>query len=361
MLRVYRLLTFGLAAVLSICASGEIGAAADPPTPSPILQTSLEMQELLQTRINRATSELEQLRQVVRLIFAEDGVGFEYSRGTTQTAEETFRTGQGNCLSFTNLVIALAREIGLNAHYQEVEIPPSWDKHGQIVTTAQHVNAAVLIGTQLYEVDLAANIDRIRISSRIVSDERGMAHFYSNKGVDAFSQGDIAQALFFFRESVNVDSTSPFAWSNLAAAQSASHDYENAEASYLESLQHDPERMSTLDNLARLYSKMGRVKQASNLRKKVEDYRRKNPFYHLSLGDRAYSASRFEEAISHYREAVKRRPNDDSFLFALARAYFAAGDFAHARECLEKAEKKSSDPELQERYSEKLRILASLP
>ena len=44
----------------------------------------------------------------------------------TRTASETFRARRGNCLSFSNMFVAMARDVGLDVQFQEVEIPPDW-------------------------------------------------------------------------------------------------------------------------------------------------------------------------------------------------------------------------------------------
>ena len=34
--------------------------------------------------------------------------------------------GRGNCLSFSSMFVAMAREADLTAYFQEVYIPPNW-------------------------------------------------------------------------------------------------------------------------------------------------------------------------------------------------------------------------------------------
>ena len=68
----------------------------------------------------------------------------EYAE-VTRTASDTFHDRQGNCLSFTMLFVALAREAGLTANYQSVQVQPTWANDGQVVI-ASHVNAVVRTG-----------------------------------------------------------------------------------------------------------------------------------------------------------------------------------------------------------------------
>ena len=54
-----------------------------------------------------------------------------YAAGKTNTASETFETKSGNCLSYTNMFIALSRHAGLDASFPELfqsRITNSFDK-----------------------------------------------------------------------------------------------------------------------------------------------------------------------------------------------------------------------------------------
>ena len=51
----------------------------------------------------------------------------DYQADGTFVAAETFARGRGNCLGYTNLFIALARDLGLNARYQLIESHPTFD------------------------------------------------------------------------------------------------------------------------------------------------------------------------------------------------------------------------------------------
>ena len=52
-------------------------------------------------------------------------LNFDYDPSLTLTAADTFNRRAGNCLSFSNMFIAMAREAGLKAWFQEVKLPPN--------------------------------------------------------------------------------------------------------------------------------------------------------------------------------------------------------------------------------------------
>ncbi len=334
--------------------------AADPPVlpeESEILGMTEEMKAFVDARVHPRTPAVERMWQIVRLIFDDNGLGFQYDKSRTKTAAETFRDGSGNCLSFTLLFMALARHVGLDVSFQQVEVPPSWDKHGEIIVATQHINAVVDIDGRRYEVDLAASVSRLRLGAHVVSDENGLANFYSNRAVDYLGGGDAETALQYVERAIRTDPEAGFAWSNRGVIQSGMGLLPEAEKSYLHALRLDRDRLGTLDNLMKLYRKMGKHGQAEKYRKKVAKYRNKNPFYHYHLGMLALESKDPGRAVQHFRAAIKRRSRDDTFHFALARAYVQQGEWDLARESLLAAQKYARDPAREDRYDAKLRWL----
>ncbi len=326
--------------------------------PAEVFDLNSEMKLFVDQYVNSSAPELDRVYDLVNAIFDDDKLNFVYDRSRTKTAAETFQEQSGNCLSFSNLFIAMARYAGLDARFQEVDMPPTWDKHGQIVVNAQHVNVVVFIEGRPFEVDLAATVDRIRIGTRVVSDHRALAHYFSNKGVDSFGNGSPIRARENFKKAVRADPTCAFAWSNLAVSESTLGNLEVAEQAYQRSLELAPNRLGTLDNLVKLYEKMDRKADSSKLQKKVARYRRKNPFYHFLLGQRAFDRGAYEAAVHHFQQAVKRRSGDHSFHFQLAQALAHIGEMDKARKQLAKAEQAATQQEDQNRYSRKLELLA---
>ena len=195
------------------------------------LELTAEMTAFLDENVDQHLPEYDRLNRLVAAIFTDSLLGFEYDRSRTKTAAETFEERSGNCLSFSNLLVTMGRQIGLEAHFQEVDTPPTWDRHGKIVVAAHHVNVVVFIGARVYEVDLAPEVARVRMGARVISDARGRAHFYSNRGVDFFGLGSPATAKQYFQRALAEDDEVSFAWANLGAVQSLMGQHEEAESS----------------------------------------------------------------------------------------------------------------------------------
>ena len=119
--------------------------------------------------------------------------------------------------------------------------------------------------------------------------------------------------------------------------------------------------MIAMGNLAKLFDRRGQGEAAAHYWDQVEGFQKKNPYYHYSLGEEAYESKRFEDAVKHYQEALKRNSKEHHFHFALAKTYTLMGKVSEAVKHLEKAHELAPYGSGKNRYSQKLEILASRP
>ncbi len=334
--------------------------AAIPPAPSDEdpLKVNDQMRQFLDQNIDRSVDSLEQLRTLVRKVFQQNALNFTYVP-ETRTAIETFSKRGGNCVSFTFLFLAMARQLGLDARFREVDIVPTWSQVGNIISVSGHVNAAVFIGGQAYLVDLFPRVDRIDIQGRIVTDGRAVAHFFNNKGVDQLTGGQTDAAILFFQKALESDPTTPFVWANLGVAHAFRGELEEAEKSYSKALQLNPAEMVAMSNLVIVYERMGRSKEARTYETKVRKFNMKNPYYHFNLGLQDYQAGAYKQSIEHFKAALKLKHVEHNFYLALAKSYMKLGDTNKVSDCLKQAAKYAPDEAWKVRYTEKLQLLAA--
>ncbi len=110
-----------------------------------VLAMDQDMLRFLDKHVNQKHRSTLKLHELLYAIITEGSFGLEYDE-ITRTAQETFEARLGNCLSFTNLFVAMAREVGLEVSYQEVDIPPSWSMAGDTYELNRHVNVFVDLG-----------------------------------------------------------------------------------------------------------------------------------------------------------------------------------------------------------------------
>ena len=118
---------------------GEVVRASDFPDVD-VLHVNDAMRAFIADGVSGASTNVSRLG---RLLSSLVDVGFSeagYEPSLSQTAEETFASQRGNCLSYTNLFIAMAREAGLIVHFQIARIPPTYDAVRGVLIRNNHVN-----------------------------------------------------------------------------------------------------------------------------------------------------------------------------------------------------------------------------
>ena len=122
-----------------------LGGEQDPPAlidNKDVLALSAEMQDFLNTNVHRKATIGVRMQELIDAIINGRTFGLEFD-GATRTASETFRIQRGNCLSFLNMFVAMARYVNLEASYQEVQIPPDWTFQHDVFLLNRHVNVHV--------------------------------------------------------------------------------------------------------------------------------------------------------------------------------------------------------------------------
>jgi Flp pilus assembly protein TadD len=325
-----------------------------------VLAVSPEMRDFLDAHVTTAGG-AARLRQLGYAIIHDRTFKLKYDE-TTRTAAETFRTRRGNCLSFSNMFVAMARHLGLDVHFQEVDIPPDWSFRNDVFVLNRHVDVLVNLGMEGERVvDFNMMDFRTSYDRRTISDARARAHFYNNMAVEGMQAGDTASALLYFRKAVRNDPLFSPAWTNLGILYLRKGHPAHAEAAYLQALKADKGDLVAMSNLASLYEQKGNAERAARYRDRVRDHRRRNPYYRFQLAREAFLAHDYDAAISHLKYAVSQKKNEDQFCFLLGLSYMKKGDEEAARQWMSRAQEMAATDALKSRYSSKIDRLLSAP
>lgn len=290
-----------------------------------VLAVSAEMQDFLNTHVARTAGRATRLRQLASAIVNKRTFGLEYDE-TTRTASETFQARRGNCLSFSNMFVAMARGVGLDVYYQEVDTPPDWSFKDDAFVLNRHVNVLVDLGREGEHV-VDFNMDDFRTSydRRRISDARALAHYHNNIAVERMQAGDTASALPCFRRATGRDPLFSPAWTNLGMLYRRKGHPAYAEAAYLQALKADGRDLVAMSNLASLYERVGDQERAALYRNRVVEHRRRNPYYRFQLAREAFGAGDYDAAIGHLNYAIRKKKNEDQFYFLLGLSHIKKG------------------------------------
>jgi Flp pilus assembly protein TadD len=326
--------------------------ASAPVADDEVLAVTDDMRAFLDAHVHPRAADQVRLRELIEAIITTDVFSLEFN-DRTRTASEAFRLRTGNCLSFSNLFVAMAREVGLKAFFQEVDLPPDWSIDKDVFVLNRHVNVRVdLSPLGVHVVDF--NIDDFRASytTREISDTRARAHYFNNMGVESMQAGDAAIAVACFRKAIadNDREFSP-AWTNLGTLYLRLGQPAHAEAAYLQALKADRDEVVAMSNLAGLYDRQGDAKRAAAYRRRVTNHRMQNPYYRFQRACDAYQAGDFDTAIGHLKFAVRRKRNEDRFCDLMARCYLGKGNERKARHWQDKAQEAATTGAPRRRYS----------
>jgi Flp pilus assembly protein TadD len=324
-----------------------------------ILEVTPEMVAFIEENIRGARNRYARMKRLIYAIMGGDAFELVYD-DTTRTARQTFEDRHGNCLSFTNMFIAMARYLEISASYQEVDIPPDWSLAGESFLFSQHVNVNVDLGAdEIRIVDFNMYDFNTTYERRIISDQRARAHYFSNIGVDHMLVGDRRDAYLNFRRAIQEDSTFAPAWINMGILHRREKHPGYAEAAYSRALEIDQFNPVAMSNLASLYDEAGMTEKAQEYRDWVRSHRMKNPYYRYHLARDAVAEGDYQTAIGHLNYAIRHRENESRFYSLLSISHLMSGDKAAAQRWMKKAEAVAVQEADRAKYHHKLEWLMS--
>jgi len=341
-----------LLALAAGCASGGSGPAHEARTRAMLRERGLdpervvlpfaatpEMRAWARATVPTGAGDEERLQQLLLALLQRDGRELRYDRDRTATAVEVWRDGVANCLSFTHLYIALAREVGLPVYYLRVADSPRYEREGELVVASEHVAAAWGPPHRRRVLDFSERPVGEYHRTQVISDLTAVALYYSNLGAGRVRAGQVEAALDPLATATRIDPELPDGWINLGVALRGMGRLSESEAAFRRALEADARAVSAYNNLASLLVQLGRGEEARHLLELTDRQANRNPFSYLALGDLSLALGRHEEAERLYRQALRRHPGAAEPLAALGECARVAGRRREAERWLRAAER----------------------
>ena len=338
-----------------------------------ILAINDDIKSLLEKSIKNTRNPRERLLKLTDLLIKKIKYDTQDDTYGVKTAQETFDTGTGNCLSFSNLFVATARYVGLRSRFSEIPTLPNWTRDGEILFFTRHIGAAVDIREtyeKLIQLEVAGdNVkfvslddvqryyfspseftpDAYRINTfdfKAIPDSRAFAQYYNNLGSKCIAEGKTLEAFRYFIKAIKTDPGLSYAWSNLGVIYKQNNQLDAAETAYLQGLavtrgSKDTSVLSIMNNLANLYDITGEEEKAQLYISQVASFREKNPYYQYAAGRTAYNDSLFEESVGLFKKAIRLKDDEHLFYYGLALAYLKTGEIKKAETNINQAIKYS--------------------
>lgn len=322
-----------------------------------------DMREFVRQAVLGAQMHDTRLQRLLRAMLMSGLFSLDYENEETLTAQETFHRGVGNCLAFTNLFVALAREARLHVSYQQVQVPATWTGDGDTAILNQHVNVRVRDTTdgryppRHQEIDFNLPSLRGRYPQRPITDAHVDALFYNNLGAQALRRGNRRDAFVYFLKAISADEDVAATWTNLGVLYLRNDRPDYAESAFQRALRADPRHKPAMSNLARLYEQLGLESLAGVYRDRVRQHQQRNPYYHLYMSEQAYADGRMQDALTSIDQAIRLRDDEHRFHYMRAVILARTGQHDESRESLERAREYASMAQLRSLYDRKLREL----
>ena len=312
--------------------SGEalFGERVAPAEPIAIQDSSPEMERFL-APLFEIDSRRERLRRLVRRLAEVGLLNARYDERLTLSAAATIEAKAGNCLSYTNMFVTLARRLGLRARFQRVAVPPTWGIDGDLLIRSNHINAVVpnMRNTGLGQ-EFVMDFNYVAPESSherwLVSDEHAFALMYANLSVDALMRGQQREAFAWLKRTLIEDPDNADHWVNLGVIYARAGVTDLAEAAFALAYRMTWRRQSVMAGLATLYRQTGDAERAHHYEEKIRRRRSRDPFYHFAVGRASYDKGAYEDALPAFRRAIELRPRTGIFHFMKGLALLRLGD-----------------------------------
>jgi len=334
-----------LAAALALAPSPPASEVPQPmPGPAQVLALPAALQQRLHDEvITPHRSDRQRLERLVEFMFDPAGLGMQYRYDATLTVEQAYMGREANCLTFTLMVIALAREAGLEAYAQEIDETLSWHQQDSTIYQSNHVNAGIRVGGQRYTVDVGSDSLIARRPPQRVSDQRLLSHFYNNRTADLMAVGALDIADPYMAMALDLDPAYANSWNNAGVLRLRQGDLPGSRSAYQRALVLDPGHSAALFNLLALSQRTGDRRGEMQYRRRLDAVQSRDPFHQFLLAADYERHGDYARAATHYQRAIRLHGSEHRFHFGLARAYLQLGDARRAGRALARAQALGGD------------------
>lgn len=342
---------------------------AQPVDPGAVFALSPAMRRYLEVEIAPMLRSQGRQRGLVEALHSKAHLRLEYDTEITRTAAEAFDARAGNCLSLVVMTAALAKHLDLSIQYQALHGHETWSRSGNLSFVNGHVNITVekrlVDRVPGLETDPSLRLDFGHLavgrgaSLRPVSEASILAMFMNNRAAESLLRRDGAQAYAYAREAVHQDPGFAAGYNTLGVIYRLQGLNDAAERAYRHTLALDGDHRAALDNLARLYESQNREADAAPLRQALRILDREPPFLYFDLGREAIARGDYAGARDHLQRELKRDPDYHEFHYWMAIALAGLGDARGASKYLASAMHNSTTRQDHALYAGKLERLKS--
>jgi Flp pilus assembly protein TadD len=284
--------------------------------------------QMVQDQIGTYGSSRDKLRRITRFLLDTGRIDFQYSINSSLTAEQAFHEKHGDCVSYANLYVAIARAVGLPVSFVRVtDLPVFYEAQGTFfMSSHMAVGYGEGRGTQLV-MDFSTEQDDWRLGYyQEIDDKTAAVLFNENLAVEKMLAGEYPEAEKRLRFLITHAPELPELVSNLGVLLMRQGRANEAVALLEGAAVRFPEYHPLLVNAAQAERLLGQADKAEALEARASRIAGKDPFLQFSKGLTLYQRDDFDGAARQFHQALSEEPDNLVLLAWAARAHLAAGE-----------------------------------
>jgi tetratricopeptide (TPR) repeat protein len=305
------------------------------------LYLSPQSRSLVREKVGYAGTEKARLLKLVRFMTDADGLAFQYQTQSSLTAEKAFHDRRGDCMSYANLLVALARELDVPVRFVRItQLPVTWEAGGRFFESS---HMAVALGRDAaWDQAVVVDFGNVHTSPwrfslyDDVSDDQAFVLFQNNVAVQRMLAGDMATAERILRFFHHHSPRTPEVPNNLSLV--LLHNGHDREALDLleASVEQFPRFRPLFANAVQAARRVGDEDLAKTLEARGRELLEDEPAWNFNEGMRSYHARSYSTAALRFEKALAADPDNVRLLAWSARAHLAAGNLRRGLEQVER-------------------------
>ena len=267
-------------------------APAERIDPGAALAVSPAMRAYLAANFARRAGDTDRRQQLFNALRRGD-LKLEYDAAATRTASQAFDARSGNCLALVLMTAALAKELGLGVHYQQIIGDNEWGRADQIYIGIGHVNLRIddpakrsnfpYIDGNSMIIDFQPAVDVRRLNSRDVPERSVVSMFLNNRAVELLTNGRANDAYWWAREAIRVDPDMLGAYVTLGVIYRSRGQAAWAERTLARVAEREPDNVYAMSNRVLALRDLRREAEANELSKRLQALDPQPPFSYFNL------------------------------------------------------------------------------
>ncbi len=329
-----------------------------------VFAISPEMQRFADTDIARRIPTEGRVMALVDTLYEKGKRKFSYDAAATNNASGVFAARSGNCLSYTIMTAAFAKQLGVPVQFHVVTFGDVWDRSNDVDFRIGHVNLTLgvprLAGAETAQlVDFGAYGDVHGDLLDDIGEDVIVAMYLNNRAAEALARNELDDAYWWARAAVQHTPSYLAGYNTLGVIYMRRNDMASAERVFQRVLDREPENVMAMSNDVMALKGIGQTGQAQALAARLAQIQPFPPFFYFNRGMRAMEQRDYANAKAEFTKEVNRASYNHLFHFWLAQADYYLGDMRETQKQLEYAMENSPTDEQHNLYAAKLASMRS--